>query len=198
MKQKETVEKKELTAEVFEWMDVLVTAIVAVVILFTFVLRVATIKGKSMQNTLLDGQRTVISNWFYTPKQGDIVVVSRNVDNSVGEEAATPIIKRVIAVAGQTVDIDFQAGIVYVDGQALSEPYAKTPTNLSYDIEFPVRVPEGHIFCLGDNRNDSLDSRSSRIGDNGMIDTRYVLGRAKYRIYPLNRFGRIDKETAYE
>ena len=141
--------------------------------------------------TLLEGQKVIITNLFYEPKVGDIVVVSRNTFNDVHniEQSSMPIIKRVIATEGQTVDIDFTTGIVYVDGKALDEPYTKTPTNVKHDIEFPVIVDEGCIFVLGDNRNESLDSRSSRIGDYGMVDTRYVLGHAIYRIFPFDAVG---------
>ncbi len=116
---------------------------------------------------------------MYQPSRGDIVVVTK--PNSENE----PLIKRVIALEGQTVDIDFSKGIVYVDGEALDEPYVNTPTNLRYDVKFPITVPKGDLFVLGDNRNGSLDSRSSRIG---FIDTRYVLGKVYLRIFPLGAF----------
>ncbi len=181
-------------AFVFDWLEVLVHAIIAVVICFSFLFRVATIDGPSMENTLHDGEKVIITNLFYEPEVGDIVVVSRNKENSVFtmDDSNTPIIKRIIALEGQTVDIDFEKGIVYVDGIALEEPYAKTPTNEKYDIEFPVTVDEGCVFVLGDNRNDSLDSRSSRIGEYGMIDTRYILGHAVFRILPFDKMGRLD------
>lgn len=191
----ETVDKKCLGAkDIFEWLEVIISALIAVVIIFTVVFRVATIEGSSMENTLFENQKVIITNWFYTPEKGDIVVVSRNADNnatSIENDGNGPIIKRVIATEGQLVDI--KGGVVYVDGVPLDEPYTKTPTNQLYDVEFPVYVPEGHIFCLGDNRNESLDSRSSRIGNGGMIDVRYVLGKAEFRILPLSDFGRIDK-----
>lgn len=182
-------------AFVFDWLEVLVHAIIAVVICFSFLFRIATIDGPSMENTLHNGERVIISNLFYEPKVGDIVVVSRNKENSVYtmNESNTPIIKRIIALEGQTVDIDFEEGIVYVDGIALDEPYTKTPTNSKWDIEFPVTVDEGCIFVLGDNRNDSMDSRDARIGEYGMIDTRYILGRAVYRVFPLDKIGKIDE-----
>ncbi len=185
---------KDTVKDIFDWLDVLVVAMIAVVLIFSFLFRIATIDGDSMQNTLIGGERVVITNFFYTPKVGDIVVVSRNIDNSVSDvnSSSLPIIKRVIATEGQTVDIDFEAGIVYVDGEPLEEPYVKTPTNVAYDVVFPVTVDEGCIFVLGDNRNESLDSRSSRIGNYGMIDTRYVLGHAIYRIWPFSKIGGLS------
>ncbi len=177
---------------IFEWLEVIVTAIIAVVIIFTFIFKVVTIEGGSMNETLHHGDKVIISNILYTPKHGDIVVISRNIDNSVNEKSNAPIIKRIIATQGQTVDIDFEQGIVYVDGVALDEPYTRTPTNLMYDIEFPVLVNDGCVFVLGDNRNDSIDSRCSDIGDDGMIDTRYILGKAVFRILPFNKFGGLS------
>ncbi len=189
-------DKKPVSKDLFEWIDTIVIALISVVIIFTFFFRVATIVGPSMQNTLYSGERIIISNLFYEPKHGDIVVVSRNTNNSVGANTSgrEPIIKRVIATEGQYVDINFETGKVYVGPDLsnmteLNEPYTKTPTNLRYDIEFPLYVEEGHIFVLGDNRNDSIDSRSSSIGNGGLIDKRYVLGKAVYRIWPFDTIG---------
>ena len=162
---------------VFEWLEIIITAIIAVVIIFTFIFKVVTIEGGSMKETIHNGEKVIISNMFYTPKNGD---------------SSHPYIKRIIATEGQTVDIDFEQGIVFVDGVALDEPYTRTPTNLKYDIEFPVLVDDGCVFVLGDNRNDSRDSRSSLIGDNGMIDTRYILGKAVFRILPFDKIGGLS------
>jgi signal peptidase I len=184
--------KQKGLRELFEWLDIVVASIIAVVIIFTFVFRIVTIEGPSMMDTLLNGERVVISNLFYEPKRGDIVVISRNTENSsqVGSYAE-PIIKRVIATEGEVVDIDFENGIVYVDGVALKEPYIKEPTHRSFDIKFPIRVKENCVFVMGDNRNDSLDSRSSQIGVNGMVDEKYILGHAVLRVFPLNKLGRL-------
>lgn len=179
---------------IFDWLEVLVQAIIAVVICFSFLFRIATIDGPSMMNTLQDGEKVVITNLFYEPKVGDIVVISRNKENSIYtmNDTNTPIIKRIIATEGQIVDIDFENGVVYVDGIKLDEPYTRTPTNVKSDVEFPVTVDEGCVFVLGDNRNDSMDSRYSNIGNYGMIDKRYILGCAIFRILPLNKMGKIN------
>lgn len=190
------VEKLDPKKELVEWLGVVASALIIVVILFGFVFRVAVISGDSMKNTLFGGDVVVITNLNYTPKEGDIVVVSRNAENSPESmrEENGPIIKRVIATEFQEVNIDFETGIVYVDNVPLNEPYISTPTVDQYDVKFPVTVPEGCIFVLGDNRGVSLDSRSSRIGEAGMIDTRYVLGHAVYRVFPFNRMGGLDKK----
>lgn len=186
--------KNTLGQEILEWLDVLVCAIIAVIIIFSLIFRVATIDGDSMLNTLVENDKVIITNFNYEPKQGDIVVISRNIENSVeGQQTSEePIIKRVIAVGGQTVDIDFETGTVYIDGVALKEDYLGSPTYEKYDVDFPLYIPEGHIFVLGDNRMESLDSRSSRIGDGGIIDNRYILGHAVFRFFPFNKIGALN------
>ena len=193
---KENKKESSVSKEVFEWLDTIITALVAVVIIFTFFFRIATIVGPSMQNTLYEGERVVISNLFYDPEYGDIVVISRNTNNTVNNTVRDnePIIKRIIAIEGQYVDIDFDEGKVYVgpdlsNMKELNEPYAKTLTTRKWDVQFPLYVEEGYVFVLGDNRDDSLDSRSSSIGDNGLIDERYILGKAVFRIWPFDRIG---------
>ncbi len=175
-------EKKNKLKEAIEWTESITIAIVAVVIIFSFFFRTVGIVGDSMQDTLYEGDRIVITDMFYTPKCGDIVVISRNYANEYTTESASsdPIIKRVIATEGMVVDIDFSTGIVYVDGVALTEEYIKAPTTTEWDVKFPLIVGENEIFVLGDNRTESMDSRDKRIG---LIDERYVLGKAIFRVY---------------
>jgi signal peptidase I len=153
---------------------------VLAVFMFIYILlfRVVVVVGPSMYNTLLDGDRLVlISNVLYrNPKQGDIIVASKESFRD-GE----CIIKRIVATEGQTVDIDFQLGVVYVDGVALQEDYTYTMTNMDEGMKFPVTVPEGCVFAMGDNRNSSLDSRNPQIG---FIDEREILGKAVFLMMP--------------
>ena len=171
-----------LKSELFEWLETVAFSLVAVVLVFTFIFRIVGVDGKSMQNTLQDGDRLIISHLFYQPKAGDIVVVTQ--PNAVNK----PLIKRIIALGGQTVDIDTERGLVYVDGVVINEPYIKEPTVRipNPPMTFPYTVPEGKVFVMGDNRNNSLDSRSTDVGP---IDERYILGKAIFRIFPLNRLG---------
>ena len=149
-----------------------------IVIVSMLLFRVVIVSGPSMYNTLLDGDYLlVLSNLFYhEPEHGDVIIISKEAfDNG------KPIVKRVIATEGQTVDIDFDAGIVYVDGNALDEPYTHTDTNLQEGISFPLVVEENCIFVLGDNRNSSKDSRNPEIGQ---IDKREVLGKVCFLFLP--------------
>ncbi len=192
-------EKPNRRRDLFEWLDIVVASMVAVVIIFTFIFRLVTIVGDSMKNSFYHGEKVVITNLFYEPAYGDVVVISRNAHNNAKdtETSDEPIIKRVIATGGQYVDIDFAEGAVYVgydlgDMEKLDEPYTRAPTYKSHDVEFPVYVPEGYVFVLGDNRNESKDSRFSDIGENGLINNKYILGKAVFRIFPFNRFGKIE------
>ena len=149
-----------------------------ILIIFLLIFRVIVVSGSSMRTTLVDGDYLLLSgNFLYgEPEYGDIVVVSKE-----GYDDGKPIVKRVIATQGQTVDIDFDAGIVFVDGQALDEPYVNTPTNLPEGVSFPLQVEENCYFVMGDNRNNSRDSRSPEIGQ---VDRREILGKAFFLMCP--------------
>ena len=169
--------------EWFEWYDAAVFGLAVIVLCFTFAVRIVTVDGHSMEPTLLSGQRVAVQSAFYRPQYGDVVVVDSY------SRYGDMLVKRVVGVGGDVIDIDFEAGVVYRNGQALEEPYVLGPTTLSYDIRFPVTVPQGSVFLLGDNRNGSTDSRSSLIG---IIDERYVVGRFLFRIFPFSKIGTVD------
>ena len=163
--------------DLYEWVQALVCSVLAVVVVFTFFVRLIGVDGHSMVPTLQNGDRLLVVNSLLNDdyRQGDIVVLRKA--SFLGE----PIVKRVIAVGGQTVNIDFQTGIVYVDGKQLQEPYVNELTFLQEGTEFPLTVPEGSVFVMGDNRNNSSDSRDSRLGT---VDTRYVIGKAFFLVFP--------------
>lgn len=173
----------------FEWVESLIIAIIVVGIVFTFVFRIVTVSGTSMYPNLQHGDRLIVTSWFYTPQAGDIVVLKRTV--GINE----PIVKRVIATEGQNIYIDYDAGDVYVDGELLDETAylgdTKTyrPQTSEKICEFdngPITVPPNHIFVLGDNRSVSEDSRYV---DVGMVDERYILGKAQFILFPFSRLG---------
>jgi signal peptidase I len=183
MKPENKTSSNRQTSALFDWADALVSALIFIVLLFSLVFRMTGVIGTSMVPTLNEGDRLIISKLFYTPKPGDIVVISKE---SFQKE---PIVKRVIAVGGQTVDIDFNTGSVYVDGVLKEEPYINEKTSRSADVVFPLDVPPGKIFVMGDNRNYSTDSRASEVG---LIDMRQVLGQVLFRIYPFNQMGTVQ------
>ena len=172
---KEKEEKERQNMELYDWVQCVVTALVAGILIFVFVGRVVGIDGWSMYPTLFHGDKVITSNLFYTPQQGDVVVFQTD---TYGDES---LVKRIIATGGQTVDIDFISGIVYVDGVALEEDYTAELTYIQEDFDGPVSVPEGYIFVLGDNRNASLDSRNNRVG---LVPESCIIGKAYLIIFP--------------
>lgn len=164
--------------ELYDWIQCIVSALVVGILVFIFFVRVVNVEGSSMWPTLHDEDMILTSNFLYTPKAGDVVVFQTD------SYSESPLVKRVIATEGQTVDIDFERGIVYVDGKAIDEPYTAELTVTREDFDGPVTVPEGCLFLMGDNRNHSTDSRRSTIG---MVDERCVLGRVLMVVLPSNR-----------
>ena len=169
--------------EVYEWVRALVTSVLAVVLVFTFAVRLIGVDGHSMVPTLQDGDRLLVavSTLKHDYSAGDIVVLRKQ---SFMEE---PIVKRVVAVGGQTVDIDFGTGSVYVDGRMLNEPYINELTFRDEGTDFPLTVPEGSVFVMGDNRNHSDDSRNIKLGT---VETGYITGKVIFLLYP-----GLDSET---
>lgn len=184
----EKAEKKESSNFIYDLVSVFATAIIGVAIAFTFVFRTIGVVGGSMKPTLQSGDRIILSAFIDEPEYGDIVVTCQPNKSPNIEDV---LVKRVIATEGQTVDIDFTTGIVFVDGVALDEPYVAEPTREREDFYEPVTVPEGYVFVMGDNRNGSTDSRDRRIG---MIRKEYVMGKALFRIKPEIDFGINDYE----
>ena len=173
---KQTAEKEG--RDLYDWVQALVCSVLTVVLVFTFGIRLIGVDGHSMVPTLQDGDRLLVTTSLLSGdyEYGDIVIIQKGA--FAGGE---PIVKRVIATGGQTVDIDFETGAVYVDGTLLEEDYINELTFVEEGTEFPLTVPEGSIFVMGDNRNHSSDSRDASLGT---VDTRYVIGRAVILAFP--------------
>ena len=172
----------------YEWLEEIVIALTLVILVFTFLFRVVTVTGESMLPNFVEGQKLIVTNLGHSVEQGTVVVIT-NVLNE-------PIIKRVIATEGQTVDIDYETGVVYVDGEAVDETQfglengiTTRPYSTLEAMVFPQTVPEGCVFVLGDNLSVSKDSRYTEVG---MVDTRHILGEAVFTLYPFDRFGVIE------
>lgn len=179
--------KGSVISSVFEWVDSVVLALVIVMLLFTLFINKVEVKGTSMESTLSEGDQLIITDFNYTPQRGDIIIISRNYLNTEesAAESKTPIVKRVIATEGQTVEI--KDGKVYVNDEEIAEPYldeALVPNGTEnkgfYDKEI---VPENCVFVLGDNRGVSHDSRSSDIR---FVNERYILGKVLFRVFPFD------------
>ena len=180
VKAPESAEALNSRGEVYEWIQCLVYALVICVIVFVFLFRVVDVDGDSMNPTLLNADKLIVSDVFYKPKQGDIVIFRKD------DYKSEALVKRVIATEGQTIDIDFDRGRVYVDGELLDEPYIAELTKNQLDFKGAQTVPEGCVFVMGDNRNASSDSRRASIG---MVDERLIVGKVLFKIFPLDRIG---------
>lgn len=175
--QTEALEKSSFENTIYDWAKSLIAAVVAVILLFTFFVRLIGVSGPSMQDTLYTGDRLVVLNsMFCDYEPGDVVVV-----NAYNADLSETIVKRIVAVGGQTVDIDFFTGTVYVDGEPLDEPYAKEPTFTSDGTRFPLLLKEDEVFLMGDNRNHSTDSRSVLLGP---VKEDYIQGKAVFLLFP--------------
>ena len=170
--------------EAYDWIQSLISALLICVLVFVFVLRIMDVHGTSMFPTLNNGDKVLVSDLFYEPARGDIVVFKKD---SYDDNKA--LVKRVVAVAGDVVNIDFERGVVYVNGEALEEDYIDVLTTTKIDFIGPQTVPDNCLFVMGDNRNASTDSRDKRIG---MVDKRLVIGKVLLVVYPFNSFGSVE------
>ncbi len=192
MNQNKTTKKKkekispevQARREAYDWIQSLISALLICVLVFVFVIRIMDVNGSSMSPTLINGDKVLVSGLFYEPDRGDIVVFKKD---SYNDNKA--LVKRVIAVEGDVVNIDFDNGIVYVNGEAVEEAYLSVSTNTKLDFIGPQTVPENCLFVMGDNRNASTDSRDKRIG---MVDKRVVIGKVLMVVYPFSSFGTVE------
>lgn len=181
--------KRTLSKTVVEFISVIATSIVAIMLIFTFAFRIVGVSGPSMMNTLINGDWLIVSAFITEPERGDIVIITQ--PNSFNE----PIVKRVIAVGGDTIDIDFDKATVSINGKVINEPYLGSPTtDDEHAWQYPLTLKEGQVFVMGDNRQHSSDSRSPDIG---LIDENYILGQVLLRFSPISEF-KIFGDYDYE
>ena len=174
---KKKVKQTNEKLNIFEIFEAIIAAFFVITLVFTFIFRVFSVDGPSMKPTLQDGDKVVVSTMGYKAQKGDVVVLSST------EGLKKPIIKRVVAVAGDAVDINFTTGVVTVNG--IEEHYTDELTTQQFDVAFPLTVPEGTVFVLGDNRGVSLDSRSTQVG---CVDERLIVGKVLFRFFPLGNW----------
>ena len=186
-KKRKKVKRKDsasaFVTNIYDWVSALLFALVVVVMLITFCFRIVNVDGDSMLQTLQNENRIIVTGLNYEPCVGDIVVISH------GVELDKALVKRVIAVGGQTVDINSDTGEVIVDGIVIEEPYINGKTTAIGNVAFPVKVDEGTVFVLGDNRPISKDSRFE---DVGMIPIESIIGKVRFRVSPLDKFGKVE------
>lgn len=190
---------KNVLNDILEILESVVISVFIVLMLFTYIARPVTVEGKSMEPTLHNQDKLIMRTLFYTPKVGDIVIINNQKSHTYnisedevveGDGLKKRIIKRVIALGGQEVDIDFETGVVTVDGKQLEEDYIYDLTKSNARaFEYPVKVPEGYIFVMGDNRNNSTDSRDGHVG---FVKEEDVLGEAVMRFYPFDKWKLLD------
>ena len=190
--------KADPSRTLLEYVEMFVFTVITVILLLTFVFRICVVSGPSMNNTLLDGERLLVSNLFYSPDTGDVIVFHQT--SEINDVFNEPIVKRVIATEGEHVKIDYTAGKVYVSADAVfTEDEVLDESEYvfldsGYWREYgrqpdTYEVPEGHLFVMGDNRNVSADSRSIYVG---MVDQRRILGKVLLRISPISKLGKVD------
>lgn len=180
---------EEFRLDLFFWLQTFVIVLAVLILVFTFVGRIITVDGPSMLPTLHDKDMLILRSIAYTPEAGDVIVLTKD----FGHYEDQPIVKRVIAVGGQNVRIDYGESKVYVDGSALDEPYILDQTMYEPGGDLSIQeldIPEGHVFVMGDNRNNSSDSRHYELG---AIDNRYILGKVVTVLFSPYKWGLINE-----
>lgn len=192
--------KPTFWSEALDWYNTVIGSVLAIILIFALLTRLSTVDGDSMLPTLHDQERLLVTNFLYTPAHNDIVVIwEDDLYNKVTDAYGEAIVKRIIGVAGDTISIDFDAGIVYRNGVPLEHEIAEgilfedghainDYTRERLDMVGTVEIPEGYVFVMGDNRNNSTDSRDRRVG---LIDVNNIVGKVYLRIAPLDRFGGV-------
>lgn len=175
--------KKKIIKEIADWFVCILVAVIIALVVRTYIFTLVRVDGKSMVPTLSHGDTLYTNRFFYQPQNGDIIVF-RPVHSP-----KTPYIKRVIATEGQTIDINRETCEVFVDGNKLNEDYIAEPMLSAGNMQYPVTVPEGYVFAMGDNRNHSFDSRDSRVG---LVPEENIIGEAVFRILPVSDMGMLD------
>lgn len=187
---KDGLDAKKAAASIFDIFEMFAICTAVILLLFSYVARLTVVEGPSMEDTLYENDYLIVYDMGYTPERGDIVVI-HNITAPLGRANAEPIIKRVIAVEGDTVKIDNDTDTVYVNGKVIDEPYANFEDKQLYNKGVQEwEIEEGKIFVLGDHRNHSTDSRSYLLGQ---IDARCVVGRAVLRVLPFEKFGVMER-----
>ena len=183
---KSSAEKNSLLKNAFEWVELFAISVAVVMIVLVCFGRHSPVIGESMNETLQNNDLLIISDLFYEPKQGDIIVFESKITTY-----EKPYVKRIIATEGQTVDYDPSSGAVTVDGKLMLENYVTYKgaerTYYGDNVTYPYVVPEGHVFAMGDNRWNSNDSRTI-----GSVDKRCIIGRVVCRLFPFDQIGTVE------
>ena len=193
--------EQNVSNSIFSWVETLFASFSAAMLILVFLFRMNVVSGISMEPTLYDGDRLIMLQTG-RPSYGDIVAIkAENIINGRTGRNGEFVVKRVIGLPGDVIDIDGATGSVIRNGEVLDEPYIYESIDAEHmgNVEYPLTIEENCVFVLGDNRNHSLDSRIA-VGEKdegylGCVNINYILGKAVLRIWPIERFGVIQLVT---